>query len=330
MTLSWDYSDSLELVTPEASFLRIIIWQESTGFTGNATFYFDNARLGTPLSATKPNPANGDIDIKRQPTLRWTAGKLALSHEVYFGTDRNAVNNATTSSPEFKANQKLGNEKYQPGVLEFETTYYWRVDEIDETNVFRGSVWSFTVGNFISIDDFEDYNDYPPDEIWNTWLDGYSDPANGSTAGYPDPDFVAGEHYVETSIVHSGTQSMPVFYDNTVGISEVTKTLTGTTKNWTQEGVTTLTMWYYGDAANAPEPMFVAADNAVVTNDDANAALVTEWTQWDIPLQEFADGGVNLSNVGSISLGFGNKANPGIGGGSGHVFFDDIRLYPSQ
>lgn len=330
MTLSWDYSDSLELVTPEDSFLRIIIWQESTGFSGNATFYFDNARLGTPLSATKPNPANGDIDIKREPTLRWTAGKLALTHDIYFGTDESTVESATTSSPEYQTTQNIGNEKYKPGVLEFNTTYYWRVDEVDEENTFPGSVWSFTVGNYLSIDDFEDYNDYSPDEVWNTWLDGYSDPTNGSTAGYPDPDFVAGEHYVETAIVHSGAQSLPLFYDNSVGLSEITMTLTSSMRDWTREGVTTLTMWYYGDAANTPEPMFVAADDAVVTNDDANAALVTEWTQWDIPLQEFTDGGVNLSNVGSISLGFGNKANPSVGGGSGHVFFDDIRLYPPQ
>jgi hypothetical protein len=35
---------------------------------------------------------------------------------------------------------------------------------------------------------------------------------------------------------------------------------------------------------------------------------------------------VNLSNVGSITLGLGNKSNP-VAGGEGHVFIDDIRLY---
>ena len=72
--------------------------------------------------------------------------------------------------------------------------------------------------------------------------------------------------------------------------------------------------------------MYVAVDDAVVYNDDANAAQVTEWTRWDIPLQTFADQGVTLNNVGSMTIGFGNRANP-IAGGEGHVFFDDIRLY---
>ena len=324
MTLSWDYSDSLELVDPNASLLKIIVWQESANFTGDVTYYFDNARLGTPLTATKPNPSNGQTDVKREPTLRWTAGKLAESHDVYFGTDQAAVMNATKSSPEYK--DTVSSEKFSPGVLEFNTTYYWRIDEVDEENFFKGSVWSFTVGNYISIDDFEDYNDYPPDEVWNVWLDGFFDPTNGSTAGYGDPDFVAGEHYLETSIVHSGTQSMPVFYDNSVGLSEVTKNFTSPMSDWTRENVDTLTLWYYGDAANAVVPMFITVGNAIVTNDDPDAVSVTEWTQWDIPLEPLTNQGVNLANVGSMSIGFGNKTNPVVGG-EGHVFFDDIRLY---
>jgi hypothetical protein len=65
----------------------------------------------------------------------------------------------------------------------------------------------------------------------------------------------------------------------------------------------------------------------VVTNDNPDAATMNRWTQWTIPLQAFADQGVNLSNVNSITLGLGNRANP-TAGGSGMLFFDDIRLYP--
>jgi hypothetical protein len=106
-------------------------------------------------------------------------------------------------------------------------------------------------------------------------------------------------------------------------LSEVTRTLNA---DWTEGGVATLTLFYHGRADNAPEQMYVVVDDVVVNNDDANAALVEEWTQWDIPLETLASQGVNLSNVGSMSIGFGNKANPVVGG-EGHVFFDDIRLY---
>ncbi|MHC4534188.1 MAG: hypothetical protein ACYS6K_09560, partial [Planctomycetota bacterium] len=121
-------------------------------------------------------------------------------------------------------------------------------------------------------------------------------------------------------------KSMPLYYDNTVGKSEATLTLTDT-RNWTQEGVGVLSIWYQGDASNAAEPMYVVLNGtAVVTHDNPDAAQIDSWTEWTIDLQAFADQGVNLANVTSITLGFGNRANP-TAGGSGMVFFDDIRLY---
>ncbi len=65
---------------------------------------------------------------------------------------------------------------------------------------------------------------------------------------------------------------------------------------------------------------------ATVTHDDPDAALIDVWTEWNIPLTEFSNQGVVLTNVDSIAIGFGDKANPQPGG-SGTVFFDDIRLY---
>ncbi len=69
--------------------------------------------------------------------------------------------------------------------------------------------------------------------------------------------------------------------------------------------------------------------SAGVDNDNPEAALNRSWTEWNIDLQAFADQGVNLSNVTSITLGFGNRANP-TAGGSGMVFFDDIRLHAPE
>jgi len=176
------------------------------------------------------------------------------------------------------------------------------------------------------VDDFEDYNDYPPDEIFSTWIDGWEVPTNGSTVGYADPDFLAGEHFVETNIVHGGSQSMPFFYDNNFKYSEASMTLVPA-RNWTEEGVEVLSLWFYGDASNAAERMYVALNGiATVYHDNPDAALIATWTEWTIDLQEFAAQGVNLTNVNTISIGFGDKNNlqPG---GSGRVYFDDIRLY---
>jgi hypothetical protein len=115
-------------------------------------------------------------------------------------------------------------------------------------------------------------------------------------------------------------------YDNAVGKSEATLALTSNS-DWTVKSVDTLGIWYIGDTANAPETMYVALNNsAVVTNDNPDAAQATSWTEWLIPLQTFADQGVNLANVTSITLGLGNRSNP-VAGGAGMMYYDDIRLY---
>ncbi len=99
-------------------------------------------------------------------------------------------------------------------------------------------------------------------------------------------------------------------------------------RDWTEKGVSTLTIWFRGNPDNADETLYVALNgNAIVTNDNPNSAQVEEWTQWNIDLQAFADQGVNLANVNTISLGLGNRNNP-LAGGSGIMYFDDIRLYP--
>jgi hypothetical protein len=121
-------------------------------------------------------------------------------------------------------------------------------------------------------------------------------------------------------------QSMPLAYDNAVGKSEATLTLTGQS-DWTVNGVNTLTIWFRGSAGNAAENLYVALNgNAVVSHDNPNAAQATSWTQWNIDLQTFADQGVNLPFINSITLGLGNRSNP-VAGGAGMMYFDDIRLY---
>jgi hypothetical protein len=274
-------------------------------------------------------PSNGAVDVKQTQILTFSPSVFAASHEVYFGTDKDAVKNADTGSPEYKGARDLGSESYDPGMLEWDTTYYWRIDEVNNTNPdgpWTGILWSFTTANFLIVDDFESYNDIdPPDpqsnRIFEAWLDGYGIPTNGALVGNELPP------YAEQTIVHSGSQSMPLYYDNSVGNSEATMTLTYP-RDWTEKGVNTLTIWFRGDSANAAETLYVALNgSAVVNHNNPNAAQITTWTEWTIDLQAFADQGVNLANVNTIALGLGNRNNP-VAGGSGTMYFDDIRLYP--
>ena len=176
---------------------------------------------------------------------------------------------------------------------------------------------------------FESYNDLDPTDpasnrIFLAWLDGFDNPAiNGSIIGHVSPPFA------KHTIVHGGNQSIPFAYDNGVGKSEVTLTLTNT-RDWTLNGVNTLTIWFRGEAGNAAENLYVVLNgSAVVNHDNPNAAQAAYWTAWNIDLQVFADQGVNLANVNSITLGLGNRNNP-VAGGAGIMYFDYIRLYPPE
>jgi hypothetical protein len=87
-----------------------------------------------------------------------------------------------------------------------------------------------------------------------------------------------------------------------------------------------------GILSNDAEPLYVTVSNstgnpAMVVHDDPAAAQIGTWTEWVIPLQAFADQGIVLTNVDKIAIGLGTKGNMTIPGGSGKMYFDDIRLY---
>ena len=300
----------------------------------------DDPGIGPKGSAEAgaPNPADGVIDVLRDVMLSWKPGNFTVTHEVYFGADFNDVNNAdiTDVTGIYRGSQDLGAASYTPTELplEWNQTYYWRIDEVNEADPnspWKGNVWSFTIINHVVVDDFEDY-DIGNNEIWWVWKDGLgyaahdNEPAylgNGTGSAVGDENSPS---YMEETIVHGGGKSMPVYYDNsTAGLSEVTRTFNA---DWTQDDVLTLTLFYKGNLANDAEPMYIALNGMEITHDNPQATRASGWNQWDILLQDFADLGVDLTNVNTMSIGFGNKANP-VPGGSGNVLIDDIRLYRS-
>jgi hypothetical protein len=521
--------------TPSALKLAKTYYWRVDEFDGSTTYKGDVWSFTTEGAVTGPNPADGAVDVSPTQALTWVAGAVAESHDVYFGSDADAVKNATTSSPEYKGPKALGEESYDPGKLSLTTTYYWRIDEVNSTNPdspWAGNIWSFTTGDYFVIDDFEDY-DAGENQIWYAWHDGlgYGSPGtpdyyagNGTGAAVGDE---SSPTYTEDTIIHGGAHSMPLaFNNNKQGFSkysEVELTL-DVIRDWTAEGVTELSLWFRGypaavgsfaegpvgtytmtasgediwnaadqfhfayksltgvgsivakvlsvdntdpwakagvmiretlepgskfaavyitpengcrfqarldaDAAatsdtavvttaqtaitapywvklerdisgnfrasyssngttwtsmswnpqfitmasnvyvglavtshntaetceaklsnvtitgtvggqwmnqdigiisNAPEPLYVAVSNsagnpAVVVHEDPAATTIDAWTEWVIPLQTFADQGINLSNVDRIAIGLGTKDNMTVPGGSGKMYFDDIRL----
>jgi hypothetical protein len=307
---------------------------------GDATYKGDVWGFTTPGAAGSPQPADGVIDVEMNSTLNWKPAATAVSHDVYFGTDKDAVRNATTASPEYKGNKPLGAESYDPGKLSWDSNYYWRIDAIHNTGTVKGLVWTFTTGDFFVIDDFEDY-DIGNNEIWWAWKDGLGYVAHGDEPAYAGngTGSAVGDEttysYTEETIVHGGRQSMPLYYDNNKQgyskYSEVELTLSEL-RDWTENSVKNLTLWFIGDPGNAAEALYVTVSNStgtavVVIHDDPDAALTNTWTEWVIPLQTLADQGIVLTDVDKIAIGLGTKGNMTIPGSSGKMCFDDIRLY---
>jgi len=475
-------------------------------------------------TASLPKPGHQAVEVAQDTALSWMAGDFAVTHDVYLGKVFDDVNDAgrddDPNSVLVSQNQE-GTVYVPPELLEFGQSYYWRIDEfndLDPNSPWKGDIWSFMVIDYFTVDDFESYTDYPPDDIFSAWKDGYGIDENGALIGYDAPDIDAGEHFVETSIVHGGEQSMPYFYNNigAVTFSEAHCTFSSG-QDWTKEGVGVLSLWFKGHPAyvggfvedpagtytmtgsgidiwdtadqfhfafkeingavkiiarvdsigetdpfakagvmirdtldadsryagvfitpengvrfqyrnaaggvtdrqfvegiiapqwvrlertsgglvrayysadgttwerfsliqvamsmpvyiglavtshnvdlacdavfsevsfpdtsadpewtdrdvgmlsNEPEPMYVTVTDgggtaATVYYDDPNASLIRDWTEWNIPLTNFSDQGVVLTDVSKLAIGFGGADNPQPGG-SGIVFIDDIRLF---
>jgi hypothetical protein len=340
-TLTWDYTGIDVTSIAPGSWTQINISQNHDPEVGPGIYYFDNARLINVRRASNPQPTYQETDIRIEPILKWTPGRYAVTHNVYLGTNIDEISDVNIANLAGYPNVIHGTVNtavFQSTPLEFNTKYYWRVDEVNEAHpdqLWKGDIWNFTTGNYIVVDDFESYNDINPDQegsrrIYLVWTDGYDNPSvNGSTIGYPDPSIADGEHFVETEIVHGGNQSCPLFYDNTVaGYSEATVNTNDLTvkSDWTRGDVKILRVWFYGDPNNATtEQLYVKLNNTKVLYDgDAANLAKPQWTQWDVDLPVL---GINLTNISQFGIGLERK---GAIGTSGVLFFDDIRLYRQE
>jgi hypothetical protein len=270
-----------------------------------------------PVLAREPSPDSGATDVDVDVILSWRAGREAIQHDVYLGTDEQAVIDGTAPVT------IVTEAGHSPLSLDLGTTYYWKVNEVNEAETpttLEGDVWNFSTTEYFVVDDFEAYNNLDPNDpesnrIFYAWLDGFEDLTNGSIVGYAEAPFA--EHW----IVHGGNQSMPLSYDNTGGAvySQAERTF-AVGRNWAEHGVKTLSLWFSGATNNVAAQMYVKLNGSKVTYDrDAGNLALSVWQVWNIDLASF---GADLQNVTKLSIGFDGS------GATGTVLFDDIRLYP--
>ncbi len=277
--------------------------------------------LYVPVSAQNPDPENGSESVSLGTHLFWQAGREVSEHKLYISSDQQAVIDRTVPVI------TLSQAGYGPLSLDLGTTYYWRVDEVNNANVtpiWEGEIWSFTTNEIIVVEDFESYNEILPPEdpgsnlVYITWIDGYDNPsANGSTIGYTEGNSL------ERVIVHGGAKAAPLMYDNsTAPFSEVSvdpaKLAIG--RDWTTGSPQSLVIWFYGDPENSVTDRMYAKinNNKVNYSGDATDLSVAEWQPFNVNLT-----GISLNNVTSFSIGL---EKTGTTGGSGTLIIDDIVL----
>ncbi len=267
-----------------------------------------------PNIAWNPFPADGTGDVLGSVvTLTWNAGdntKATGGHMVYVSTNFDEVNDGTVPDSIQDANSYI-----MSGLTEGQI-YYWRVDEVDTSDVVhKGQVWSFAA-YYRVIDDFESYNS--GDLITNSWIAG-----SGTTVA------------VDTGMVVEGSQSMKLTYNNSASpyYSEAVYDL-GSNQDWTN--VKSLALNFIGSSGNAAEQLYVTIEDSVgskvtiVYDGDSSDVVLAEawqttwWNNWDINVTDLT--GLNRQSVRKISIGLGNKANPAAGG-SGTMYFDYFRKY---
>ncbi|KPK34581.1 MAG: hypothetical protein AMJ65_18135, partial [Phycisphaerae bacterium SG8_4] len=198
--------------------------------------------LSIPVQASDPTPASGSLDMPLDADIAWRAGREAATHDVYFSDDVQAVVDGTAPVT------TVTEAGHGPLSLDLGKTYFWRVDEandVETPSLWPGEVWNFTTIESLVVEDFESY-DADENQIWFTWHDGLGYGVPGT------PDFFGGNgtgaavgdettpSFTEQSIVHGGSQSMPLSYDNNkqgaLNYSETSRTL-DSQRDWTVRGV---------------------------------------------------------------------------------------------
>jgi hypothetical protein len=256
-----------------------------------------------PVSAREPSPALGATDVELDLTLGFSPGREATRHDVYFSDNLQAV----IDGIEPAATVTKGS--YGPVSLNVGTTYYWRIDEVNDTETpvtWKGDIWDFTTVDSLIVDDFESY-DSNDNQIWYAWKDGlgYGTPdtppyyaGNGTGAAVGDETT---DSFTAETIVHSGKQSMPLSYDNDkqgyLNYSEVTMTL-NSQRDWTARGVAELSLWFRGYPAAVGS--FFEAPAGTYTITAAGEDIWNEADQFHYAFKQLTGVGSIIAKVESI------------------------------
>ncbi|OXU14869.1 LamG domain-containing protein [Sedimentisphaera salicampi] len=260
-----------------------------------------------------PMPADTkELEYYTAPlTLSWQPGEFETHHDVYFGTSYEDVSAATPSTTgiyqgRFETPDSDPNLVYSYGPmsgLSLDEEYFWRVDSVntDTSEVWKGDVWSFNTPESNLIDDFESYDEASPvGDVWS--------PA-------PDPNTVIAENQ----------QAVELAYND--GLAETSRILPFSDLSF-GEGEA-ITVSFFGELPmNALLSISLtdsSSNSYSVLYNPSVADRANQWKGFDAKLSDFAAGGVDITDVQTVTLGI-----DAAGCGEGSIFFDNLQVHPKR
>ncbi len=270
----------------------------------------DDFVMVTQEKASFPNPNTGRLLSSMFATLEWQPGDLAMSHDIYFGTD-----------PDNLVFQENTYElSWQCPPLAPSTTYYWRVDAVAygfPQSPWVGDVWTFSTVDSILLDDFEDYDaESDLDKVWS-----FSENDPNTNANLQHPDLVVDGD----AVYYEGNRGMKIIYDLAVETEESTASFSPEYKYWSSDGIKVLSMY----VAFAHDSV---ADVKVTLNDGVNSSSSVyryselgwngQWNEVNFVLSDFV--GIDLGNIELVTVAATGAV------GTGRVYIDDLKLNISR
>ena len=259
-------------------------------------------------AAVNPGPADGAAGVSIDADLSWVEAEFATSRELWLGKE-GAME---------KVEPAPAGTTFDPGALEFGQTYQWRVDQIGPSGTVTGHTWNFTTAECLSVDDFESYADNA--DIMTAWVDS-----------------IDGFDYVFLATDNQGNNSMRFEFQNQYEphFTEATRTF-DSPQDWTAVDVQTLSLSFHGDKDNFEHVMYLKLEDAAghslkAEHPFAYACQSEIWRQWNIALEQFGNGGVDLSRVKKITIGLGSGTNSGQPDKDRDaIYIDQIKLCPAK
>jgi len=274
---------------------------------------FEIVQSAVRATASLPYPPDGRKDVPRDSVLNWLPGAHGVLHDLYIGTEADAVENATDpDSPPGRG--RLAENSFEPGDLGLDTTYYWRIDEVNDANPespWKGELWSFKTAACLYKEDFELY--YNLDALQDVWISG-------------------GGGWIEISKTEAnqGTRSMELQYFNRSGLKYSEAGLEfEQPQDWTS-GYDRVEVFFKGMASNDADKMYIALEDAegknaaVFYEGDVGDLRIEQWQLFAAELAQYVD--VDMTAIKAVFVGAGDRDATRPSGASGALYIDDVRV----